>query len=58
MEGVGVVAVSEGYEDVIALDIANGRYFSPIEVAAGRSVAVVGYDVAMELTGSANPLGE
>ena len=58
MEGVGVVAVSEGYEDVIALDIANGRYFSPIEVAAGRSVAVVGYDVAMELTGRANPLGE
>jgi putative ABC transport system permease protein len=58
MEGVGVAAVSEGYEDVIALDIARGRYFSPMEVAGGRSVTVVGHDVAMELTGKADPLGE
>jgi putative ABC transport system permease protein len=58
MEGVGVAAVSDGYEDVIALDIAKGRYFSPMEVAGGRSVAVVGYDVAMELTGKDDPIGE
>lgn len=58
MEVVGVAAVSDGYEDVIALDIAKGRYFSPMEVAAGRSVAVVGHDVAMELTGKDDPLGE
>ncbi len=58
MDAVGVAAVSEGYENVIALDIANGRYFSPMEVAAGRSVAVVGYDVALELTGKDDPLGE
>ena len=57
MEGVGVAAVSDGYEDV-ALDIAKGRYFSPMEVAGGRSVAVVGYDVAMELTGKDDPIGE
>jgi putative ABC transport system permease protein len=58
MEVVGVAAVSDGYEDVIALDIAEGRYFSPMEVAGGRSVAVVGYDVALELTGKDDPLGE
>lgn len=58
MDGVGIVAVSEGYEDVIALDIATGRYFAPIEVSSGRAVAVVGHDVAMELTGSADAVGK
>ena len=36
LDGVGIVAVSQGYDDVIALDIAAGRYFSPMEVASGR----------------------
>ncbi len=58
IEGTGIVAVSEGYEDVIALDIAHGRYFTPMEVAAGRNVTVVGHDVAMELTGRENAVGE
>ena len=58
IEGTGIVAVSEGYEDVIALDIAHGRYFSPMEVAAGRAVTVVGHDVAVELTGSENAIGQ
>ena len=57
MEQVGIVAVSEGYEDVISLDIETGRYFTPVEVASGRAVAIVGYDVAMELTGRKDAIG-
>lgn len=57
MEQVGIVAVSEGYEDVIVLDIETGRYFTPVEVASGRAVAVVGHDVAMELTGRKDAIG-
>lgn len=58
MDGVFFVAVSDGYDEVIALNIAHGRYFSPIEVAAGRAVAIVGHDVAVELTGDANAVGQ
>jgi putative ABC transport system permease protein len=58
MDGVFIAAVSEGYNDVIALNIANGRYFSPMEVQAGRAVAIIGYDVAVELTGDADAVGQ
>ena len=58
MDGVFVAAVSEGYSDVIALNIANGRYFSPMEVQSGRAVAIIGHDVAVELTGDANAVGQ
>ena len=34
MDGVFVAAVSEGYSDVIALNVAQ-PYFSPMEVQAG-----------------------
>ncbi|MDA1335511.1 MAG: ABC transporter permease [Bacteroidetes bacterium] len=58
MDGVGIVAASEGYEDVISLDIAEGRYFSPMEEAGGRAVAIVGHDVAVELTGDPKAIGK
>ena len=58
MDGVFVAAVSEGYSDVIALNIARGRYFSPMEVQAGRPVAIIGHDVAVELTGDADAVGQ
>lgn len=58
MDGVFIAAVSEGYDEVIHLNIAEGRYFSPMEVAAGRAVTIVGHDVAVELTGDAKALGE
>ena len=58
MDGVFVAAVSEGYSDVIALNIANGRYFSPMEVQSGRAVAIIGHDVAVELTGDADAVGQ
>ena len=57
MDGVFIAAVSEGYNDVIALNIATGRYFSPMEVQAGRAVAIIGHDVAVELTGDADAVG-
>jgi putative ABC transport system permease protein len=58
MDGVFIAAVSEGYNDVIALNIATGRYFSPMEVQSGRAVAIIGHDVAVELTGDASAVGQ
>ena len=58
LDWVGIVAVSKGYEDVIALEFAAGRYFTPIEIGSGRAVAIIGHDVAVELTGNAAAVGE
>ena len=40
---------SQDYPDVIGLDIAKGRFFTAPESNAGRAVAVVGHQVAMQL---------
>jgi len=36
------------------LDIEHGRFFSASESAAGQSIAIIGYDIAMELFGRAD----
>ena len=51
MPGVVVGSGSHDYDKVISLNIEHGRYFTPSESAAGRPVAVVGYQVAMQLFG-------
>ena len=51
MPGVVVGAGSHDYDKVISLNIGLGRYFTPSERAAGRPVAVIGHQVAMQLFG-------
>jgi putative ABC transport system permease protein len=58
MPGVVVGAGSHDYDKVISLNIEHGRYFTPSESAAGRPVAVVGYQVAMQLFGKHDCVGE
>ena len=58
MPGVVVVAASQDYPDVISLDIAKGRFFTAPESNAGRAVAVVGHQVAMQLFGRTDCLGQ
>lgn len=55
---VPVAAVSQTYPDVISLDLASGRFFNGSESAAGSPVAIVGYDIAMNLFGSEEVLGQ
>jgi putative ABC transport system permease protein len=54
---VPVAAVSHSYPGVISLDIAKGRFFNGSESASGRPVAIVGYDIAMNLFGTEEVLG-
>jgi putative ABC transport system permease protein len=39
-------------------ELADGRYFSPIESAAGRPVTILGYAVWRNLFGTSNPIGK
>lgn len=58
MPQVVVGSGSHDYDQVISLNIEHGRYFTPSESAAGRPVAVVGYQVAMQLFGRHNCVGQ
>ena len=54
---VPVAAVSHSYPGVISLDIATGRFFNGSESASGSPVAIVGYDIAMNLFGTEEVIG-
>ena len=55
---VPVAAVSHTFPGVISLDLASGRFFNGSESASGSPVAIVGYDIAMNLFGSKEVLGQ
>ena len=55
---VAVAAVSHTYPNVVSIDIAKGRFFNDSESASGRGMAIIGYDVAMNLFGTEDALGK
>lgn len=54
---VPVAAVSHSYPAVISLDFASGRFFNGSESSSGRPVAIIGYEIAMNLFGTEKVLG-
>jgi len=58
IEGAGVVGVTEEFKDIRAFELEDGRYFSPMELKAGRNVAVIGHTIVAKLFEGANPLGK
>lgn len=56
---IRLVGGSEGYDNIFTIDIENGRYLTPDELAAGRNIVVIGYDVAQALfPNGENPVGQ
>jgi putative ABC transport system permease protein len=58
VDGIGVAAVSHGYQDVYGFDLSSGRYFSILESATGKPVAIIGDNIAESLFEGENPLGK
>lgn len=58
VEGAGVVGVTDEFKDIRGFELTRGRYFSPLEIKAGRNVAVIGYTIARDLFEGANPIGK
>ena len=58
VEGATVFGVTDGFQDIRSFDIAEGRYFSPIESKAGRNVVVIGSKIAQELFQGVDPVGK
>lgn len=56
---VRLVGGSEGYENIFTVNIENGRYLAPDEISGGRSVAIIGHEVANALfPNGENPIGQ
>jgi len=58
VESVGVMGVSQDFDKVWKFELANGRYFSPIESNSGKNVAIIGADIAENLFLEAEPVGQ
>jgi putative ABC transport system permease protein len=58
LENAVVSAVNYDYYKVIKLDIAEGRYFTPIETDAGRNVCIIGAEIEHSLFPSGGALGK
>jgi len=54
---VRVHGTTSNYASIVRLDLEAGRYFAPAEDAAGRAVAVIGWDIRDELFGPLDPIG-
>lgn len=57
LENIGIWANTHEFEDIRHFELHRGRYFTPYESAAGRNLAVIGYEIAQNLFGNEDPLG-
>ena len=55
---VRLVGGSDDYDKIFTVDIDRGRYFSNEEISAGRSVAIIGSEVANALFPNTDPIGK
>ena len=56
IDQVFITAVSSQYNEVIKVNIDQGRYLTPSEADNGKNVVVIGADVALALFGNESPL--
>lgn len=55
---IGLRGTGDGYDEVFDLNIEQGRYFTPEDISAGRSVAIMGFEVAQALFPNSDPIGQ
>lgn len=58
LEGISGYAVTDYFDKVQNIEIAQGRYLSSSELDGGSNVAVIGHEVYTELFGATNALGK
>ena len=56
--GAKLAGVSFEYNEVIKLDISQGRYFTEVEAVGGRNTVIIGNEIAETLFGNLNPIGK
>lgn len=55
---VTIYGVSTDYDNIRSFELAEGRFFSPFEINAGRNLAVIGHKIAKDLFEGEDPIGK
>jgi len=55
---IGLRGTGDGYDEVFDLNIESGRFFTPEDITAGRSVAIMGFEVAQALFPNSDAIGQ
>lgn len=55
---VRLVGGSEGYDNIFTVNIEQGRYLTTDEIAGGRDVVIIGFEVAKTLFPNDDPIGK
>jgi len=58
IENANIIMISEDYDKVMPIDIAEGRFISPVEFTNGRAVVVIGSDIVTNLLQTNEPIGK
>jgi putative ABC transport system permease protein len=58
LENIGIWANSHDFQTIRHFELQKGRYFSPYESTAGRNLAILGNDIAINLFGNDEPVGK
>jgi len=58
IDNAEIVCVSHDYNQVWAVNLADGRYFTPLESAGGKNVAIIGNTISENLFQNIDPIGE
>lgn len=57
IESAEILGVSNDYDKVMTVDLADGRYFTSLEFSSGRNVAIIGDDIVKNLFTGIDPVG-
>ncbi len=58
IEGISVLGVSHDFDKVMAIDLEDGRYFTPMESQSGDNVVILGKEIVSNLFEGRSPLGK
>ncbi|MGF1584662.1 MAG: ABC transporter permease [Bacteroidales bacterium] len=58
LENIGIWANTHDFQNIRHFELQKGRYFSPYESTAGRNLAILGNDIAINLFGNDEPVGK
>ncbi|MEI8203119.1 MAG: ABC transporter permease [Bacteroidota bacterium] len=58
IENTQILGVSEDYDRVMSVDVAQGRFFSHSEALAGKNYIVIGNEISRNLFNNSDPLGK
>ena len=58
IKDVTISAITQDYDQVMAFDLKEGRYFTPLESQTGNNVAIVGDEIAQNLFPGEDAIGK